>query len=264
MKLVSSSIQSFLNENQPLDSSCYETDFYEKQLKIERSHFWFLFRNRVILRGVRLIEKGLSAPVRMLEIGCGAGNVISFLSEQGFSVEGADLYLDGLQVCERRTRTNLYQFDVRAIPFREKWNVIGCFDVIEHMEEDELALQNMREALEPGGYLILTVPAVEMLYSAKEGTHKRRYSKQGLVSKLDRAGFTIEKISYFFFLLFPIFFAIRLIKKWKQEEVFQSEDFSLHPFINQLLFKICMFESFISKFVSFPIGSSLWCVARKK
>ncbi len=259
----SHSIHSFLKESDTAGEPCYETDFYKKQLKIERSHFWFVFRNEVILQAMRFIEKRLREPVDMLEIGCGAGNVLSFLNANGFPVEGADLYLNGLIECRKRTQGNLYQFDVRAIPFQEKWNVIGCFDVIEHMEEDGLALRSIHQALKKNGWLILTVPAVEMLYSKQEGTHKRRYSRKALMTKLREAGFTVERVTYFFFILFPLFFVFRLIRKWKGQAVFQDDDFTLHPVLNRVFLKACMIERKILRFTSLPIGSSLLCIARK-
>lgn len=264
MKPMSSTIHNSIQSSQKIDRACYETEFYQKQIKIEKSHFWFQHRNKVILNALREVQALLGAElVDMIEIGCGIGTVTAFLIQSGFQVSGADLYPEGLEECQKRLHTTLYQFDVRNIPYENKWNVIGCFDVLEHIEEEEVALRSIHGALTARGRVILTVPAVPFLYSIHEGTHKRRYSKNDLINKLTRSGFAIEKISYFFSFLFPIFAASRILKKMKNENVFESSDFDIHPLLNQLFLALCNLEGNISKVVPALIGSSLIVIARK-
>lgn len=254
--------QSFKCKKIKESKKTYETDFFKKQLVVEKKHFWFKTRNLIILNELKKLEES-NKDIKILEIGCGTGNVLSFLEKNGFKVEGADLYLEALKICRQKTESNLYQFDIRNIPFNKKWGIIGCFDVIEHLEEDILALKNIYKALKPKGTLILTVPAVKILYSKNEGTHKRRYSKKELREKLEKIGFKIEKISYFFSFLFPLIFALRLWRKIKKEKYIKDVDLNINPIINSLFLTICSLETMFLKRVNFSIGTSLLAVAQK-
>ncbi len=77
----------------------------------------------------------------------------------------------------------MLQFDACAIPYKAEFDVIGAFDVIEHIEEDTAALTQMYQALKPGGGLLITVPQHRFLWSAVDemSYHKRRYHRNELI-----------------------------------------------------------------------------------
>jgi SAM-dependent methyltransferase len=99
----------------------------------------------------------------------------------------------------------LYQFDLRSSPFREHFDVVALFDVLEHIEEDGLALRNINSMLRPGGRVILTVPAHRWLWSRIDelASHRRRYNRKGLSSLLSSTGFKVLESRYFFTAMVP-------------------------------------------------------------
>lgn len=103
-----------------------------------------------------------------------------------------------------------------AHPFlQEAFDLIALFDVLEHVREDFESLVALRRQLRPGGLFILTVPAFPFLWSAHDARHHhfRRYRRGPLRHALLRAGFRVERISYFNTWLFPAIASVRLVKK---------------------------------------------------
>ena len=204
-------IPSFVDQNAIIDS--FDASAFEFLFQMEQKHFWHIGRREIIFHVLtRSIPTLLES--RMLEIGCGNGSVLGYLKQKGVDIEGGDIFLEALKFCQQRAGYGgLYQIDILALPFRNEFDVIGAFDILEHIDNDEKALLEINQALNPKGKLILTVPAYKFLWSYfdVQSHHERRYSKKELVTKLERNGFIIKKTSFFMFFLFPLLAAIRLI-----------------------------------------------------
>ena len=240
---------------------------FELLYQIEDKSFWFKNRNKIISF---LIDK-FPIDKEFLEIGCGSGYVINHLSKcfpnQKFT--GSEIYLEGLKLAKLRVSENvkLIQFDATEIVFNEKYNGIGAFDVIEHIEEDELVLSNIYKSLKPAGRVFISVPQYMFMWSQEDDAacHKRRYTKKELTNKLVEAGFKVEFVSSYMFLLFPLMLFSRLIgnkKKKSNEEMTQA----LYPgkFLNSLLNSFAYLDYLLIKMgISLPYGGSLLVVARK-
>jgi hypothetical protein len=137
-------------------------------------------------------------------------------------------------------------------------------DILEHLDNDIGGIRSFYQALREDGVLILTVPAFRSLWGIQDEVtfHKRRYSRHEIVNKLQQEGFEITKSSYFnFFLFFPILFGRRLIRILGLKV--DSENNINSPIINLVLKAIFSFEPYILKYVSFPFGVSILCIARK-
>ena len=102
--------------------------------------------------------------------------------------------------------------DARCILFECEFDVVGTFDVLEHLVEDERALAQMFNAARPGGGLLVTVPQHRFLWSESDrfAMHQRRYSRTELRKKVESAGFQIERITSFNSLLLPLMILSRL------------------------------------------------------
>src|SRR4030095_1631809 len=100
----------------------------------------------------------------------------------------------------------------RRIPFRGEFDVIGAFDVLEHIKEDEEVLAQMYQATRPRGGVLLTVPQHSFLWSEVDdySRHVRRYSASELKAKVKRAGFETLRTTSFVSLLLPVMFISRL------------------------------------------------------
>lgn len=256
----------------------YPRDAFEKLNKLEEKNFWFRVRNLII---GEVVQNHLPANSRLIEVGCGTGFVSRYLKEMGYHVECGDLHLEGLQYCiERDAGEAYYQFNLYDPIFSEEYDAFCAFDVLEHLEDDRLALDNIYAGLKPGGLLFLTVPACGMLwsYSDEYAGHKRRYSFRDLESKVIDAGFEVIRQSYFMTFLFPIIALSRLFSRSEystnQDKCNHAEyqnrkedqimrELELNPVINTLFFHIFGMELPFIRFMNLPFGSSLLCVARK-
>ena len=121
-------------------------------------------------------------------------------------VAGSEVFREGLAfAANRMPSTELLQMDARKMPFVAEFDVIGAFDVLEHIEEDQGVLQQMRAAVKPGGGIIVTVPQHPWLWSGMDdySFHKRRYTRAELTNKVKRAGFSPVWTTSFVTLLLP-------------------------------------------------------------
>jgi SAM-dependent methyltransferase len=102
--------------------------------------------------------------------------------------------------------------DARRIPVENAFDLIGAFDVIEHIAEDEDVLLAIRQALKPGGSVVISVPQHPWLWSQADGLalHQRRYRRGELEEKLRRTGFEIRFSSSYTAALFPVMALSRL------------------------------------------------------
>lgn len=153
-----------------------------------------------------------------LEIGCGKGYVLADVAKSfpEANIFGSEIFVQGLSFAKERVPgANLMQMDARNIPFANEFDVIGAFDVLEHIAEDELVIQQVYGALSPDGLFILSVPQHMWLWSPtdEQACHVRRYTNKDLKHKLERAGFKILRSTSFVSFLLPAMLLARLQKR---------------------------------------------------
>lgn len=248
------------------ESEGFEEQFYEQMFDLEAGNFWFRSRSKLINL---MIKKYFREAKSMLEIGCGSGYVLSTIEKTypGLSLSGSEIFTRGLSFAANRVRkTALFQMDARGIPFENEFDVIGAFDVIEHIEEDQRVLTEMHRAVRAGGGIILTVPQHKWLWSyADEYTHhKRRYTANGLRGILEKAGFRIIRTTSFVSLLLPVMYLSRLRNRKAAQDYDDTAELSVGGFINYMLERVMDIErQLIKRKINFPFGGSLLIVARK-
>jgi SAM-dependent methyltransferase len=225
---------------------------------LEERHFWFRARNRLICSE---LQRDFPDAHSMLEVGCGTGFVLQGLAAcmPDLELTGTDLYPDGLEFARRRVDADLRQMDAREIPHEQEFDVIGAFDVIEHIAEDELALREMRKALRPGGGLLLTVPQHPWLWSEFDelSHHQRRYTRAELVGKVREAGFVVHRVTSFVTLLLPAIALERLRpRRWRGRSL--EEQLRVPALLNRVFEGVMSLElALIRRGVSLPAGGSL-------
>ncbi len=234
----------------------------------ERS-FWFRGRNKLILSLVHrhLPDLAEKSDATALEIGCGTGFVLSALAREypNVSFIGSEAQTVALTHAARRVPDNvsLIQLDGRKIPFKNEFDLIGAFDVIEHIEEDRAVLAQMHEATRPGGALIITVPQHPALWSHADvvGHHKRRYRRGELEGKIADAGFQLLHSSSFVSILLPVMYLSRVFGSSGRAT---NAELDLPAFIDRVFEGTVALERWaISRGVRLPLGGSVVVVARK-
>lgn len=254
------------------DAGGYDPAFFEQLARIEDQHFWFRARNYLILGLARRVASSLKPCNLVLEVGCGTGNVLRAL-EAGCpdcTVVGLELRFEGLVHARSRSRAFLIQADIRNSPFSKQFDLVGMFDVIEHIDQDQDTLQLIHDALRPGGKLLLTIPAHQSLWSYfdEAARHCRRYSATDILQKLENAGFEVEILTQFMACIFPIVWVYRKLNQprtgTKSAQARASDEFRIVPVANRILAGLLHLEAkWICRGHSLPIGTSLVVVARK-
>lgn len=246
----------------------YNPELFSRYAVIASTHFWFRNRSRIILD---VLQQSFPDARSLLEVGCGTGSVLSEI-RQAFghlSLSGCDLYPEALAyVSQRLADVQLFQADARSVPFSEEFDVVGAFDVLEHIDEDELVLGQLHRACKPGGGIIITVPQHPFLWSRVDeyARHKRRYTRRELVEKATKAGFRVERVTSFVSLLFPLMILSRIRQRRPAATGDgMDEAFKISEPLNRLLGTILSLERTIIRMgVSFPFGGSLLMVGRKE
>ena len=240
-------------------------EYFARLASIEPGHFWFRARNALILWA---LGKYFPSAESFLEIGCGTGYVLGGIRETlpRMRLVGTDIFTDGLVFAKARLPgVELYQMDARHILFESEFDVVGAFDVLEHLVEDENALAQMFKAARPGGGLLLTVPQQRYLWSASDrfARHQRRYSRGELRAKVRRAGFAIDRITSFNSLLLPLLILSRMRQKHHGESK-PWRELEISGALNKAWGSVLTIErSMITNGVSFPAGGSLLLIGRK-
>ena len=253
-----------------------EAAAYEQFRELEERHWWFLGRNAIFAHLLRtLIVPKLSAKpgtVRSLDLGCGMGGHLGFLSEHG-PATGVDMEDICLKHCRERGYRRLLVADGTRLPLAdEQFELVTAFDTIEHIPDDLAAVRECFRVLKPGGRMFVSVPAWQFLYSHQDRVvhHHRRYTTGRLRALFVRGGFEVEKASYINFLLFPLILPAVLLLKLKEalrppaaDDRTTNASVAFSPWSNALLKAIFSFERHVLRRISVPLGHSAILIARK-
>ena len=247
-------------------SGGFRPAYFEQLAALEERNFWFRARNRLIGWAV---AKYFPEARSFFEVGCGTGFVLSGLARSLPELElyGSELFAEGLIFAAARLpRANLVQMDARWMALNGSVDVIGAFDVLEHIHEDERVLCEMYNALRPGGGVVITVPQHEFLWSKQDeyAHHVRRYAVAELRDRLQAAGFSVTRMTSFVSFLLPAMYLSR--QKKKRGDAFDPlDELKIGQTMNSVLERILAFELvLIRKGINFPAGGSLLAIAHKR
>jgi SAM-dependent methyltransferase len=237
-----------------------DRDIFDLMAATEDTHWWFRGRRDVIAAALRRV--GPPEGARILDAGCGSGGNLALLSRYG-SVSGFEF--DGPARAQAAAR-GVGRVEAGALPHgvpfgTQPFHVIGMFDVLEHLEQPVESLVALHARLEPGGALVLTVPAYQWLWGPHDvqHQHRRRYSATLLDTQLRQAGFEIEYLSYFNTLLLPL----AIVQRVKERVLGYDAGAMPGSRVNELLYRIWSWEQAWIPMHRAPCGLSLLAIARR-
>jgi 2-polyprenyl-3-methyl-5-hydroxy-6-metoxy-1,4-benzoquinol methylase len=222
-------------------------------------HWWWRSREALVLRVIRRFAG--KPPLKILDIGCGDGLLFPKLAPLG-DVEGIEadprLLTQESDWGSRITVTTVEDFDTS-----NRYGLILMLDVLEHLARPDLGLRAIHRLLEPGGILILTVPAHMSLWTRHDelNHHFTRYEQKELARLMAEAGLVVRSGHYFFHALY---FAKKLIRL-KERFLGASHGAPRVPpaLINHLLTFLSGAEHRMFTAFRLPFGSSLLVVAQR-
>ena len=259
-------IKTFLDDVNP-DHQDYNAKGLDILYANEEKHFWFLTRKELIYK---YIKKYVDKKSNLIEIGAGTGNVSRYLLKNGFdNISVGEMHLNGLKYAKSYGINNCYQFDILKMPFENEFDCVCMFDVLEHIENDDLALKNIYKSLNKNGKVLITVPAHMWLWNRADTVagHKIRYNKKILSKKIEKTGFKIIKERYFFISIVPLLLLRSFIKHDNKSCIKYDEfknDISMNSIINKILLFVTRIENKVIDYLPNYFGGSLLVIAEKR
>jgi SAM-dependent methyltransferase len=234
-------------------------------LAVDEHHWWYRGRRRVIR--AQLDQLALAPGARVLDAGCGSGRTLQELVDYG-TVQGVELDPEAAELARSRGHGEVLVGRLEELPFPEAtFDLITCLDVIEHTPDDRVTLTELRRVCRPGGWLLVTVPAYQALWSFHDEAnhHFRRYSRRMLADAAVSSGWTVERMTSFNSLLLAPAAAVRLAQRRFGTHNGYTNDLALGPaWLNDVLEQPLRMEaSWLARGRALPFGLSLMAVLRR-
>jgi SAM-dependent methyltransferase len=221
----------------------------------EPTYWWYVARSDLLRAG---LGDWVGRPARVLDVGSADGPSARWLPQEGRVA--VDLDVRGLVAGRDACASAL------ALPFREEtFDVVAAFDVVEHCEPETTAVAELARVLRPGGRMLVSVPAYQWAWSDHDvrAGHHRRYTRRRLVEALEREGLRVERATYAFALVFPLFVAERAGRRLRPPAPGASRLPQPVPVVDRLLRGLCRLEARLLARRDLPFGSSVLVAAVK-
>ena len=247
----------------------------------EDRHWWFATRTRAILAFLDRYV-GAGQEMRILDVGCGAANMTHHLRHYG-DVIGVDNNPRPLEIARQRG-LEAYEGTADELPFEDgEFDLVALLDTVEHVPVENRVFEECRRVLraprpganQPGGKLLVTVPAFMFLWSKNDviNMHQRRYTAPELKARLKDHGFNVLRISYNNSFLFPMAAALILLRRGRAEpelasphfddDAYQVEMEPAPPLLNSVLTGVGKVEVALLRHINLPVGTSIIAIAEK-
>jgi SAM-dependent methyltransferase len=233
-----------------------------QHLDLEERHWWFVARRKIVLD---ILDGHLprGGDLEVLDAGCGGGATLESLRRYGYP-QGMEPSEEAVAYNRQKGREVVRGY-IEDMPFDDgSFDLVLALDVIEHVPEDLAALAELDRVLKPGGFLLVTVPALRLLWGPHDvaNGHHRRYTLGGLRGRVEASGFEVVRATYFNTLLFPAILAARLLGRLRGK-VAASDIGEVPRPLNAALEAVFSLEAPLLRRGSLPVGVSALCLARK-
>lgn len=239
---------------------------YTNMAEREQNYWWHLGRLRIIESYIERI-KGKKKLFKIMNIGCGTGGTIDMLEKYG-TTENVDISDDAIDYMKQRGYKRLHKVDDLEVPFKDKtFDLVGAYDVLEHIEDQVDALKEWKRVLKDDGAIMITVPAYQWLWSDHDVSlhHKRRYTTKRLQQAAEEAGLKMEKKSYAIVFSLPLVVGFRFLNKALGRKTDSETSYVDVPdWVNKTFTKLLYAEAKVHKAMPFPAGTTVIGVLRKR
>ncbi|MEE9388225.1 MAG: class I SAM-dependent methyltransferase [Paracoccaceae bacterium] len=229
----------------------------------ESSHWWFRARRDIIRKTIQKLVR-LPESANILEAGCGTGGNLLMLRELG-ELDAFEYDSSARHIAEEKSGMAIPAGELPdKLPHgAKKYDLIGLFDVLEHIENDRATLSKLGDRLADGGKIFVTVPALPWLWSQHDEHHHhyRRYTRASLQKTADEAGLRLQHSFYANFFLLPVAIGLRAMKKLLKSA---APDDTLPPsWLNRVLYRVFSTEQHFVGRIGMPVGLSVFAVLEK-
>lgn len=229
----------------------------------EKDYWWFTSKRNLI---IQLIQFYASTSSTLLEIGCGGGKLSSELQKLGYQVFSTDYEPTAVEYTKGLGIENAFVCDSGVgLPLKDNcMDLIVMTDVLEHIQDHELAINECKRVLKSGGHIILTVPACPCLFSSWDrwNKHFRRYTRKQLKILAKETNMRIEKLTFWNIPGLPFAVFRKITDIFHHNKTYQG--FPPVPRIVEIPLKgFISLENKLIKKISLPVGLSLICILKK-
>lgn len=241
-----------------------EKSEYARLAEYEQSYWWHQGRLEIIQTYMRRASRNRSSPA-ILNVGCGTGGTIKMLEKFG-TVDNVDTSDDAIGFARKLGYRNITKVDDISLPFKDAaYDIVGAFDVLEHIEDHKGALSEWKRVLKDDGAIVITVPAYQWLWSGHDVTmhHCRRYTMKSLTALVVEANLSPERKSYAIGFSLPLVAGFRLAGKILDRADSDASFVPVPRSINKLFTAFLKAEAKLHDTFSLPAGSSLITILRK-
>jgi SAM-dependent methyltransferase len=234
----------------------------QAMLEVDEHHWWYRGRRRIV--HAELDRLPLPAGARVLDAGCGSGRTLQELAGYG-AVSGIELDPDAAAFAAAKGDGEVRVGRLEELPWEDDtFDLITCLDVIEHTPDDRLTLAELRRVAKPGGWLLVTVPAYQALWSLHDAAnhHYRRYGRRSLRRAAVEAGWRVRRLTSFNSILLPPAAVVRLAQRRREPDDDYTPQLGLPPAaVNEVLERPLRLEArWLARGGTLPAGLSLLAV----
>lgn len=239
-------------------------DIVDYKAKSSKDFWWFKGKRNLL--NVLLNNYCNKTNLKILDVGCGTGEDLNIINEFG-KITIMDISKEALNLIPNNLVERKILGDVQKLPqvLYNKFDVVIMLDLLEHIKNDDLAIDQCYKSLKKDGILILLVPAISKIYSAHDRAlqHYRRYDKKVLLKKIGKK-FKDNKIFYWNCILSLPIFLLKILRKNSKKGGTDISSVQLPNFVNGFFYYVIKFENYLIKHkIYLPIGVSLISIAKK-
>lgn len=233
---------------------------------VEQRHWWFVGRQKIFLTALRKYIR--TDKNRVLDVGCGTGGMLPLLQHFG-EVTGTDVDVQAVHFARQRKYITVDVADAQKLPYQDNsFDLVSAVDLIEHLENEQLLMDELVRVTRPGGYVFITSAALPWLWSPLDifSKHYRRYTKRNFQKATRHGHLEALSIRYYNVIFFLPVAIIRLLQRlWPKQPTSADHltELRVPPTpVNITAREIFQLERFFLP-IPFPFGVSIFGMYRK-